>query len=779
MEDGERMWRSIKKGPYKRPMITDPDNPDNQIPEPIAKMTEANKKQNVTDVKVMNYLLQAIPNDIYNSVDACKDAQKMWERIKRLMHGSEITKQERHSRLMNEFDKFAAKEGESLESVYERMTTLVNVMDRNNVRPIKVSINTKFLNSLQPEGSKYVPLTPSKEKRAAKNHDPLTLVSHSNVYSSQSYASPSFSHSPQPYYVTHPSSVVDYEEDCQGDLQRDAQEDKLTTTMMLLARVITQKFSTPTNNHLYTSSNTKNQVVIHDGRVDIQTKNAGYGRNGNRNAGRQKRNQAANAGNSQVKLIDKKMKDEAGGTLNDEENDFMLDYAYGDKTLEELTAAVIMMAHIQPANDKTRTEPKYDAEAMSEKFICTVHFGNDHFAAITRYGDYAQGNLTICHVYYFEGLGHNLFSIKQFCDGDLEVAFRSNTSCVRNLEGEYLLTGSRDSNLYTISISELAASSPVCLMSKATSIKSWLWHRRLSYLNFGTINHLTKKDLVDGLPKFKYDKDHLCSACEQGYSKKASFPPKLVPCTESKLELLHMDLFGPMKQLASEGNNSGPGCNCLNFQDSLEDSQSIPSKEDLDNLFGPLNSSEEPVANEPTTLVLNENANEPVQEDVAAFDENNFYNPFHTLVIEEDKSSLTYQDPLNMHEFYQKHRSTNLWTKNHTIEQVIGDHSKPVMTRCRLHTDAEICMYTLTVSTTKLKNIKEAMLDHSWIESMQDELNQFKRLDVWELVKRPVGRNIIAVKWLWKNKTDAENTIIRNKSRLVAKGYGQKECIDF
>ncbi|GKE14482.1 retrovirus-related pol polyprotein from transposon TNT 1-94 [Tanacetum coccineum] len=84
-------------------------------------------------------------------------------------------------------------------------------------------------------------------------------------------------------------------------------------------------------------------------------------------------------------------------------------------------------------------------------------------------------------------------------------------------------------------------------MSKATSIKSWLWHRRLSHLNIGTINQFTSKDLVDRLPKFKYDKDHLRSACEQGKSKKASFPPKLVPSTESKLELLHMDLCRPMR----------------------------------------------------------------------------------------------------------------------------------------------------------------------------------------------------------------------------------------
>ncbi|GJR77844.1 hypothetical protein Tco_0090209 [Tanacetum coccineum] len=114
-----------------------------------------------------------------------------------------------------------------------------------------------------------------------------------------------------------------------------------------------------------------------------------------------------------------------------------------------------------------------------EKFMGTVRLGNDNFAAITGYGDYIHGNITIFHVYYVEGLGYNLFSVGQFCNGDLEVAFRSNTCYVRNLKGDDLLTGGCESNLYTISISDMAASSPVCLMSKATSTKSWLWHRRL------------------------------------------------------------------------------------------------------------------------------------------------------------------------------------------------------------------------------------------------------------------------------------------------------------
>ncbi|GKF70676.1 hypothetical protein Tco_0203733 [Tanacetum coccineum] len=103
-----------------------------------------------------------------------------------------------------------------------------------------------------------------------------------------------------------------------------------------------------------------------------------------------------------------------------------------------------------------------------EKFIGTDRFGNDHFAAITGYGDYVQGNIIVSHVYYVEGLGHNLFSVGQFYDGDLEVAFHSNTYYMRNLEGDDLLTGARESNLYTISISNMAASSPVCLLSNAT-----------------------------------------------------------------------------------------------------------------------------------------------------------------------------------------------------------------------------------------------------------------------------------------------------------------------
>nr|GEZ60099.1 integrase, catalytic region, zinc finger, CCHC-type, peptidase aspartic, catalytic [Tanacetum cinerariifolium] len=98
----------------------------------------------------------------------------------------------------------------------------------------------------------------------------------------------------------------------------------------------------------------------------------------------------------------------------------------------------------------------------------------------------------------------------QFCDSDLEVAFRRNACFVRNLEGVDLIKGYRTTNLYTINLHEMASTSPICLMAHASSTKSWLWHQHLSHLNFDTINVLAKNDLVSGLPKFKYHKEHLC-----------------------------------------------------------------------------------------------------------------------------------------------------------------------------------------------------------------------------------------------------------------------------
>ncbi|GKD23492.1 retrovirus-related pol polyprotein from transposon TNT 1-94 [Tanacetum coccineum] len=226
----------------------------------------------------------------------------------------------------------------------------------------------------------------------------------------------------------------------------------------------------------------------------------------------------------------------------------------------------------------------------------TIRFGNDHFTEITRYGDYVQVNLMISHVYYVEGLGHNLFSVGQFCEGDLE-------------QNDVVEQGNR---------TLVKAARTMLIFSKTLE---FLWAEAIATACF-TQNR--------SLVHTRYNKT----------------PYELIKGRKPNVQYFYV--FGSL-------------CYPINNCDDLG----------------------------------------------------------------------------------------------------------------KMKPRADI------VSTTKPKNIKEAMLDHSWIESMQDELNQFKHLDVWELVERLVSRNIIAVKWIWKNKTDAKNTVIRHKSRLVGKGYGQEEGINF
>ncbi|GJW53483.1 retrovirus-related pol polyprotein from transposon TNT 1-94 [Tanacetum coccineum] len=213
----------------------------------------------------------------------------------------------------------------------------------------------------------------------------------------------------------------------------------------------------------------------------------------------------------------------------------------------------VMLWYLDSGCSKHMTGNRSKLVNFVEKFIGSVRFGNDHLGAIMGYGDYVMGDSVISRVYYVEGLGHNLFFVGQFCDSDLEVAFRKHTCFVRDIKGTDILKGSRGTNLYTISIDEMMKSSPICLLSKASKSKSWLWHRRLNHLNFGTINDLARKDLVRGLPRLKFEKDHLCSACQLGKSKKFSHRPKSENTNMEVLHTLHMDLCGPMRVQSIKG----------------------------------------------------------------------------------------------------------------------------------------------------------------------------------------------------------------------------------
>ncbi|GKC38313.1 integrase, catalytic region, zinc finger, CCHC-type containing protein [Tanacetum coccineum] len=209
------------------------------------------------EMELMNMILLSIPNEIYNSVDACTSAKDMWKRVERLMRGTIQNKVDKETRFTNKFDQFVAEPGEALVFVYNRFSQLMNDLERNNMNFPTVTINTKFLNSLQPEWLKYVTqvrlakrltvdsfddlfnylqqfeklVNVSRAKKLEKSHDPLALVAHTD------------------------------------DEFHNHSEDPLASAMLLLAKAITQNFSNPTNNRLRASSNTRNQAVVQGDRV--------------------------------------------------------------------------------------------------------------------------------------------------------------------------------------------------------------------------------------------------------------------------------------------------------------------------------------------------------------------------------------------------------------------------------------------------------------------------------------------------------------------------------
>ncbi|GJV94014.1 retrovirus-related pol polyprotein from transposon TNT 1-94 [Tanacetum coccineum] len=318
------------------------------------------------------------------------------------------------------------------------------------------------------------------------------------------------------------------------------------------------------------------------------------------------------------------------------------------------------------------------------KFLGTVRFRNDQIAKIMGYGDYQLVNVTI------------LMVLETF---------------IRNLDGVDLLSGSRDTNLYTISLDDMLKTSPICLLLKASKTKSWLWHCRLSHLNFGTLNKLAKDGLARGIPKLKFKKDHLCSTCALGKSKKSSHQPEAEDTKQEKLYILHMDLCGPMRVESINGKKY-----ILLMHDKKPDLSFL-------HVFG--------------SLCYPTNDNEDLGRLNTKAD------------IESPKIPHFHDDPL--HEDSTSQGSSYNVRPSHTPFKLLVEP----------------------------KNYKEAMLEPSWIDAMQEEIHEFERLQVWELVRCPDLVMLIKLKWIFKVKKDECGGVLKNKARLVAKGYRQEEGIDF
>ncbi|GJY00302.1 retrovirus-related pol polyprotein from transposon TNT 1-94 [Tanacetum coccineum] len=281
----------------------------------------------------------------------------------------------------------------------------------------------------------------------------------------------------------------------------------------------------------------------------------------------------------------------------------------------------------------------------------------------------------------------NLKLLCNFMEKDLEVAFRKSTCFVSDLQGNDLLTGTRGFELYTISLQEASSPALIYFMEKATPTQAWLWHRRLSHLNFNTINLLSKNDIVNGLPKLKYVKDQLYSSCELGKAKRSTFKTKIVPSSKRRLHLPHIDLCGPMQDETLELLNDFLKMIQRNLQAQVIIVHTDSGTEFLNNTLQAYFKEEgidhqTLIVRTPRTALLKdgtENNNDPAEN--ASFQAYEFINPFDPPGPEVVESSSCNVDTSHMHTFYQRHRFDYHWTKDRPLEQVRGDPSKPVQTR--------------------------------------------------------------------------------------------------
>nr|GEX26531.1 retrovirus-related Pol polyprotein from transposon TNT 1-94 [Tanacetum cinerariifolium] len=453
------------------------------------------------DVKATNIIFQGLPPKVYALVRNHKVAKELWERIQLLIQGTSLTKHKRECKLYNEFDKFAYEKGETLREFYLRFSLLLNDMNIYNMKLEQFQVNTKFLNTLPPEWSKFVTDVKLVRDLHTTNFDQLHAYLgkhefHTNEAAVQKSNSPTQQDAlilsvieQLKTYVVHCTKI---------NLDNKSVNDTLTAE---LERYKDQGRILKEGQNVDLKKN--HAIMIHDSKetlmLDAESRSKMLLKQKDSMMSEKKVNTTPvdyDLKDNLRKLKGKEIVDKDVISYPIDPEMLKVDVApLASKLQNNRTIHSDYLKHTQEETATLRKIVEHERSLnplnTSLDYACTIKFGNDHMEKIIGYGDYQIGNVTISRVYFVNGLGHNLFSVWQFCDSDLEVAFRQHTCFIRNLEA--------------------------------------------------------RQGLFRGLPKLKFEKDHLCAACAIGKSKKKSHKPKSEDTNQEKLYFLHMDLCCPIR----------------------------------------------------------------------------------------------------------------------------------------------------------------------------------------------------------------------------------------
>nr|GEW97447.1 Gag-Pol polyprotein [Tanacetum cinerariifolium] len=392
-----------------------------------------------------------------------------------------------------------------------------------------------------------------------------------------------------------------------------------------------------------------------------------------------------------------------------------------------------------------------------EKFLGTVKFRNDQIAPILGYRDLVQGAIMIKRVYYVEGLNHNLFFVGQFCDADLEVAFRKSIYTWTHF------LRSKDETLEVLIdfLRLVQRGLQAQLRIVRTDKGSEFLNKTLrAYFAVEGILHQTSVARTPEPNGVVERQNRTLVEAARTMLSAAKVPlffwaEAIATACFTQNHYVNSDPAPECQRMAHEHDSLSPGPPCQ--ENVTKADKTVTTSNELDLLFSPmfdelLNGSSKVVSKSSTVST----ADAPNQRQQHTTPLNTHTTHVPTCQVPTQVPSVTSPENMNQAEMVEEYAQVkndefiNIFY--HLLEQVIGNPSQSVTTRCQLESDGEICMFALTLSRTEPKNILEAMVDSAWIESMQEELHQFDRLD---------------------------NTVIQNKSRLVAKGYAQKEGVNF
>ncbi|GJX26450.1 retrovirus-related pol polyprotein from transposon TNT 1-94 [Tanacetum coccineum] len=740
-------------------------------------LSATEKIQADCDMKAINIILQGLPTNIYSLINHHRVPKDLWEKVQLLMQGTSLTKQERECKMYDAFDKFAYIKGESLHQYYLRFTQLMNDMNIYKMKLEQFQVNTKFLHSLPPEWTLYP-----------------------NAYSSTVHqeACPQPQSVPQIEYtistINQQTHLVEFPQIDFGLAvpvfkQGDDPIDAINKMMSFLSIVVTSRFPS-TNNQLRNSSNPRQQATIHDGRVIVQPLKGRHnsyvaGTSGTRiNTSRTKGNYLGQQ--RVVKCFNYQGKAQGNGkVINDEELEFLTDpgIAEGPVTQSDIThnasyqaddldaydsdcdeisiAKAVLMANLSSYSSYVLFEVPHSDNTNNDMLNQSVqemlYSEPSQFVNHPENKIHSDSNIILYYLYLLETQNVAVQDTNSSAQEDSMIlsVFEQLSNQVTNynkvnkdnlISNESLSIGLER---YKERVKLLEERQNVDLSTREKIIIDYIiqekdaqfvdFEKEINYLKQILFEQLKEKELLT--KTFNVFKNRSKEKEAKNIDTEIALEEKVKELDNIKAQQIRLMLY--------DGSVISKETNAISIADFKETHSGLVPNHIPQQPF--------PVADAPRAVDLADSLmSTSIDQDAPSTRSSSNVRPIHTLL-----------------------ESLGRWTKDHPIANVIDDPSRSVSTRKQLQTDAIWCYFDAFLTSVEPKNLKQAMTESSWIDAMQEEIHEFERLKVWELVPCPDKVMLIKLKWVYKVKTNEFGGVLKNKARLVAQGFSQEKGIEF